>query len=48
MGLKYRIKRKHKRLPLPTVPKLLPGASGERWSVGLALFRKNIQDLEYN
>ncbi|EMM88492.1 HTH-like domain protein [Leptospira santarosai str. 2000027870] len=33
LGLKYRIKRKRKRLPLPTVPKLLPKAFGERWSM---------------
>ncbi|EPE84236.1 HTH-like domain protein [Leptospira noguchii str. 1993005606] len=33
LGLKYRIKQRRKRLPLPTVPKLLPGAFGERWSM---------------
>ncbi|EPE85805.1 HTH-like domain protein [Leptospira noguchii str. 1993005606] len=48
LGLRYRINQRRKRLPLPTVPKLLPRAFGERWSVGLALFRKKIQNLEYN
>ncbi|WP_411431089.1 IS3 family transposase [Leptospira santarosai] len=33
LGLKYRIKRKRKRLPFPTVPKLLPKTPGERWSM---------------
>nr|WP_232397964.1 integrase core domain-containing protein [Leptospira kirschneri] len=38
LGLKYRIKRKHKRLSLPTVPKLLPKAPGERWSMEDSLY----------
>ncbi|ASV12047.1 hypothetical protein B2G51_10365 [Leptospira santarosai] len=33
LGLKYRIKPKRKRLSLPTVPKLLPKAIGDRWSM---------------
>ncbi|WP_426580241.1 IS3 family transposase [Leptospira interrogans] len=37
LGLKYRIKRKRKRLSLPTVPKLLPKAPGERWSMDFML-----------
>lgn len=33
LGLKYRIKRKRKRLSLPTVPKIVPKKSEERWSM---------------
>lgn len=33
LGLKYRIKRKQKRLSLPTVPKIVPKKSEERWSM---------------
>lgn len=33
LGLKYRIKRKRKRISLPTVPKLVPKNPGERWSM---------------
>ncbi|TGN01778.1 transposase, partial [Leptospira mayottensis] len=31
LGLKYRIKPKRKKLSLPSVPKLVPKNSGERW-----------------
>ncbi|AXR64071.1 putative insertion element IS407 [Leptospira mayottensis 200901122] len=33
LGLKYRIKPKRKKLSLPSVPKLVPKNSGERWSM---------------
>ncbi|MDI7166174.1 IS3 family transposase [Leptospira santarosai] len=33
LGLKYRIKRKRKRISLPSVPKIVPNNSGERWSM---------------